>query len=206
MTFFDRDQSPSSSKRCRFLISVLKEVFSNCNTCIPCMSCSSQEDDIPIGDFDDEQEVIVSTIRSRAMEEKYRRRNDLETNSFSLVFFHTLGELLLMAAAQEKGKENEDEERDDFLSVKSHFSCCSIIADSEAFFSVKTDFSCCSSLSLNGLDYYFQELRRRSLIQEFCHCEGWPFGLCRKALLLPPLPKSPTESWSWRRGAKIVKI
>uniref|UniRef100_A0A7N1A9R7 Uncharacterized protein n=1 Tax=Kalanchoe fedtschenkoi TaxID=63787 RepID=A0A7N1A9R7_KALFE len=37
------------------------------------------------------------------------------------------------------------------------------------------------------------------LLQELPGCEGWPFGLLRKVLLLPPLPTSPSDSWSWTK-------
>jgi len=114
---------------------------------------------------------------------------------------------------------HEDEEPEDFMSVQSHFSLCSscAAADSDAFFSVKTNFSHCSSVK--DMDLHeskcwawegfldSSEIRRRAIIQEFCHCEGWPFGLCRKVLLLPPLPKSPSESWTWCKGtAKVVRM
>ncbi|GAB4852111.1 hypothetical protein Ancab_016301 [Ancistrocladus abbreviatus] len=207
MTIFYHQQQRTSSNRCRFLTSALKDAFSNCHTCKPRQSFSAPEEDTPISDLDDEQEVIVSMVRSRAMEAKFRRRNFLRNDSFSSVFHPTLGEVFVRAAAKNKSDNNNDEERDEFLSVKSHFSvsCYSTAADTEAFFSVNTNFSRCTSLNLDaGLDC-FLDLQRRSIIQEFCHCEGWPFGLCRKAVLLPPLPKSPSESWSWHKGARTLK-
>lgn len=110
-----------------------------------------------------------------------------------------------------KGKENygdedeeDDDEREEFVSAASCFSCSSNAVSREAFYSVKTNFS--RSSSLNGMDLHLPEFWRRSIIQELCHCQGWPFGLCRKAVLLPPLPKSPSESWTWRKGTRILKM
>ncbi|GFY86879.1 hypothetical protein Acr_05g0005180 [Actinidia rufa] len=159
---------------------------------------------------DDEQEVVVSEIRSRAMEAKTRRKASFTMNSFSWIFSPTTVELFITPKRMQQNEEINCEEREDFFSVGSCFSCCSSERSTEAFLSVKTTFSRCSSLSgldrqdfqpflvqefWHGLD--IRDLRRRSIIQKFCRCEGWPFGLFRKALLLPPLPKSPSDSWSW---------
>lgn len=135
--------------------------------------------------------------------EKLRRKPGLLTESFSLVVYSPVTrELYMTPTAVQRGEDLDDEDEDeDFVTVGSCFSCCSSALSREAYHSVKTNFS--RSSSLNGLD--FQEFWRRSIIQELCHCQGWPFGLCRKAVLLPPLPKSPSESWSWRKGARITK-
>ncbi|CAI0558201.1 unnamed protein product [Linum tenue] len=74
----------------------------------------------------------------------------------------------------------------------------------EEFFSVKTNLlSRCSSLSQVEFPSFH---RRVSILQELCHYEGWPFGLRRKAVLLPPLPKSPSESWLWRKGTRSARL
>ncbi|KAH7523604.1 hypothetical protein FEM48_Zijuj06G0029500 [Ziziphus jujuba var. spinosa] len=158
MSIFYHEESPIPSKRCKFLAACLKDVFSNCHTFGDRVSTSIPDEDLPPSDFDDEQEVVVSAIRSRAMEKLRKKPNNL-TDSFSA-------------------------------------------ASRDAFLSVKTSFS--RTPSLNGLE--FIDFQRRSIIQELCHCEGWPFGLCRKAVLLPPLPKSPSESWSWSKGTKIIRM
>ncbi|KAK9270890.1 hypothetical protein L1049_026476 [Liquidambar formosana] len=191
MSIFYHEEPPNPSKRCRCLASALKDAFSNCHKFGGRLS-SSPEEKYPASDSDDEQDEVVSVIRSRAMEAKSRPKATFVTDSFS------------WAVQQKEDNEDEDEEKEkeDFCSVRSCFSLCSSAASREAFFSVKTNFS--RSSSLDGLD--FQNFWRRSIIQEFCHCEGWPFGLCRRAVLLPPLPKSPSESWSWRKGARIVKM
>lgn len=73
---------------------------------------------------------------------------------------------------------------------------CSSATSYDEFFSVKSRFS--RSSSVNKLDY--QESCKHSIVLlELYHYEGWPFGLCKKAFLLPPLPKSPSDSWSWRK-------
>ena len=99
--------------------------------------------------------------------------------------------------------DEEHDEREEFFSVKSCLSCCSSSAVSDqAFYSVKTNLSRCSSMNEVEVSEYW----RRSIIQEFCHCEGWPFGLSRKAVLLPPLPKSPSESWLSRKIQRSTKV
>uniref|UniRef100_A0A7C8ZMG9 Uncharacterized protein n=1 Tax=Opuntia streptacantha TaxID=393608 RepID=A0A7C8ZMG9_OPUST len=191
------ENSQIPSKRCRFFCPVLKDAFTHCHPCKQRrLSYSSTEEETPTTDFDDVQEEVLSMIRARAMEAKLRRKST--------------------------ASRHEDEEPEDFMSVQSNFSLCSscaaaVAADSEAFFSAKTNFSLCSSVkdmdlhenkwwALEGF-MDSSEIRRRAIIQEFCHCEGWPFGLCRKVLLLPPLPKSPSESWTWCKGtAKAVRM
>ncbi|XP_031405984.1 uncharacterized protein LOC116214702 isoform X1 [Punica granatum] len=199
--FHDDDEDPSNpSKRCRCLISsALREAFSHCRTFNRRLALPSpEEDDYPMSDLDDEEEVVVSEIRTRAME-KLRKKPNFTTDTFSCVFSPSTGE---EEFSQKEGVDGEEQEKEEFTSVRSCFTCCSNDTSKEAFISVKTNFSRCSSF--NELE--FLDLRRRSIIQEFCHCEGWPFGLCRKLLLLPPLPKSPSESWSWRRGKKTKRI
>ncbi|XP_074275458.1 uncharacterized protein LOC141599367 [Silene latifolia] len=219
MAMLCREHSPSKSKRCRFITSVLKDPFSICHACrrLSRLSDSSSEDeDTPISDFEDIQEMIVSMIRSRAMESKTKRSSMIE--SYSTVLHPISGELFPGSVKQQyEVKKQDDQEIEEFSSVKSHLSLCSFASndDYEAFYSVKTDFSCCPSLkdaelaenkwwSSEVLDS--KELRRRAIIQEICHCKGWPFGLCRKALLLPPLPKSPADSWSWYKGSPNVVV
>lgn len=140
------------------------------------------------------------------MEAKLRRKVSHTVDSFWWVFSPTTGKLFIAPKALKQGEENDDgtaeeeeeevdEKGTEFMSVGSRFSCCSSNANMEEFLTANTNFSRCSSFK--GLD--FQDTCRRSVIQELCYCEGWPFGLGRKALLLPPLPKSPSESWSWRK-------
>ncbi|XP_018816093.1 uncharacterized protein LOC108987614 [Juglans regia] len=207
--FYHEDPPPNSSKISKFLSAALKDAFCNCHNFGGRLPTAVREEEYPTSDFDDEQEVVVSAIRSGAME-KLRHRPSLLTDSFSWVYYPRTGELYMTPKAA-KGKENydgdededdDDDEREEFVSAASYFSCCSSAMSREAFYSVKTNFS--RSSSLNGID--LPEFWRRSIIQELCHCEGWPFGLCRKAVLLPPLPKSPSESWSWRKGTRILKM
>lgn len=136
--------------------------------------------------------------------EKLKRKTNL-SDSFSWVFSPATKELYITSVEIEKMDEsgNEDNTGDEFYSVQSFLTYCSTAATNEAFFSVEGNFSRCSSL--NGLNFLDEDLKRRTILQEVFHCEGWPFGLCRKAVLLPPLPKSPSESWSWSKGTKVVK-
>ncbi|KAK9724258.1 hypothetical protein RND81_05G058900 [Saponaria officinalis] len=227
MAILCKEHPPSTSKKCRFLSSVLKDSFSNCRTCHRrrLSYSSSEEENTPISDSEDTQEMIVAMIRSRAMESKVKRGSMSER--YSSILHRTSGELFLGSVKrryedctvklEEEIKEDGEDENDEFTSVKSRLSHCSFpsVDDYEAFYSVRTDFSCCSSLKdpeLAENKWWTSEvmdsaeLRRRAIVQEIYHCKGWPFGLCRKTLLLPPLPRSPSESWSWCKSpAKVVK-
>ncbi|GAV88643.1 hypothetical protein CFOL_v3_32065 [Cephalotus follicularis] len=205
MGVFYHEETTNPSKRCRFLTATLKEAFCHCHTFNERVSISSPVREHPTGDFDD---VVVSEIKSRAME-RLKKKPSFMADSLTWVFSSSAGELYITPKAVQH-KEDDDDEIRDFFSVKSCFSRCSSAANREEFFSGKSNFSRCSSL--NKLDFQdcprfnFADHQRWSMIQGFSHCEGWPFGLCRKAVLLPPLPKSPSESWSWRKGTKIVKL
>ncbi|KAL5844929.1 hypothetical protein ACOSQ4_010887 [Xanthoceras sorbifolium] len=207
MSVFYHEEPPHHSKRCKFLTAALKDAFTNCHNFNGRRSTSGPEEEHQTSDFDDEQEVVVSEIRTRAMEKLRRKPSLVMTDSFSWVFSPRTRELYLKA--EQKKEDNEEDAREEYFTVGSCFSCCSSAMSREAYHSVKTNFSRCSSL--NGLDFQdFWRLDsqdfRRSIIKELCYCEGWPFGLCRKAVLLPPLPKSPSESWSWRKGTRIARM
>ncbi|XP_068314163.1 uncharacterized protein [Pyrus communis] len=201
----EEEQPPNPSKRCKFLAACLNDVFANCHTSRKLSASSPAGEEFLTSDFDEEKEVIVSAIRSRAME-KLRRKPSSLTDSFSFVYSSKSGDLFITQKGAEKQEDHEDHEgneKEEFLSVASCLSCCSSTAASrDVFLSVKTSLSRCSSLS--GIE--FGDFPRQSIIRQFSHCEGWPFGLCRKAVLLPPLPKSPSESWTWRKGTKFVKM
>ncbi|XP_044476087.1 uncharacterized protein LOC123203704 [Mangifera indica] len=213
MSAFYHEEPPEDSKRCKLLAMVLKNVCSNCQCHSDSgrLSLSSPVEEFQTTDFNQEQEVVVSEIRSRAME-KLRRKSSPVTDSLAWVVSPRSRELYLKAHQQKDDEDEEDEEdgRDEFFSVGSSFPCYSSAVSREAYYPVKTNFSCCSP-GLKGFDFQefqkldFQDLQR-SIIQELCLCEGWPFGLCRRAVLLPPLPKSPSESWSWHKGTKIAKF
>ncbi|XP_010269123.1 PREDICTED: uncharacterized protein LOC104605883 [Nelumbo nucifera] len=211
MIFLAHEESKNTSKRCRFIASALKDALSHCHTLHGRSSSSSleeEEDEYPSGDIDEEQEVIVLEIRSRAMEAKMKRKGRRMTESLCWAVSSSTGELFMapypkdMQHVEDDNKVEDNDEMETFFSAESCFSRCSS-ASREVLFSAGSCFSRCSSM-MSKVD--FGEARRRSIIQEFCHCEGWPFGLCRKAVLLPPLPRSPSESWSWHKGNRIVIV
>ncbi|GMI96744.1 hypothetical protein like AT1G47410 [Hibiscus trionum] len=207
MSVFYQEERSHHSKRCMFLASLLKEAFSSCHSFNGRPSISGHYDENSMSDIEDESEVVVLEIRNRAME-KMKRRPSLMAESFSWVLSPSTGELIYISSKHPNRRDNDNED-DEFFSVGSCFSLCSSGASREAFMSTKSNFSC--GLSSNKVDFPefwkfdLEDFQRRSIIREFCHCEGWPFGLCRKAVLLPPLPKSPSESWSWRKGTRLAK-
>jgi len=136
-------------------------------------------------------QVIILEIRSRAMKAKTKAKGYLFADSLHWVLSPTSGKLLI-APKEERidvGGEDDGGGDDD---------------QSEVFHSVKSCFSRCSREK--EIDY-LSHLWTRSVWHEFAHCEGWPFGLYKKALALPPLPSSPSDSWTWRKrnqlGAKV---
>lgn len=136
--------------------------------------------------------------------EKQKLKASVLRHSFSWVYSPATKELFVTEAVAPQKRAEGDEKNDEgeeFLSVKSCFSRCSSSPSGSAFYSVKTNLSRCSSFN----DLHQSKHWRRSVIEEFCHCEGWPFGLCRRAVLLPPLPKSPSESWLSRKMQPSTK-
>ncbi|XP_028802939.1 uncharacterized protein LOC114758086 isoform X2 [Neltuma alba] len=204
MGVFYHEDAPNHTtpRRYKCLAATLKEAFSHCRTFRGRLSTASLDEEFPNSDFDDEQEVVVSAVKSRAME-RQKHKPGVTRDGFSWVYSPETRELFITQMVTPHEREDvDDDEKEEFLSVKSCFSCrSSVVSGGEQFYSVRTNFSPCSSF--NDLD--FPEYWRRSIILELCHCEGWPFGLCRKAVLLPPLPKSPSDSWLWRKKQQSTK-
>ncbi|XP_060199477.1 uncharacterized protein LOC132627881 [Lycium barbarum] len=202
----NQEVTTSPSKRCKFLSTTLKDAFANCHIFKERHSSTqSLEEEDAMDDYDDEEEVFVSIVISKYMESKCRKKAAIASDKLNWTFSPTAGELFIsekLMQQQEESKDEEKEEREDFLSVGTRLSRCSSAISYEAFATAKSTLS--RSSSLNKIE--FQDFPRRSVIKEFSHCEGWPFGLSRKVLLLPPLPKSPSDSWSWRKSARMIKI
>ncbi|PIN25253.1 hypothetical protein CDL12_01989 [Handroanthus impetiginosus] len=195
MSIFYREEPPNPSKRCKCLALALKDAFSNCHSLRRKIIESSPESEEPVSDFDEEEEIFVSAVISKYIESKSKRKSSIGI------------ETCYWALSPEKRDSittSKPVEKEEFLSASSRLSRCSSATTFDEFVSAKsTCLSRCSSL--NRID--FQHFgRRRSIIMEFIHCEGWPFGLCRKALLLPPLPKSPADSWSWKKTGRMIRI
>ncbi|KAI3465372.1 hypothetical protein Pfo_022035 [Paulownia fortunei] len=200
MNVFYQEEPPTPSKRCKFLASVLKDAFAKCHSSRGKLSVSSTEAEEPANDFD-EEEVFVSAVISKYMESKCKRKSTIGIDNIKWALSPEAGDLMVThKGMQRQGSCGEN--REELFSAGSRLSRCSSATSYDAFVSVRTRFS--RSSSLNKID--FQDFIKRSIILEFFHCEGWPFGLCRKALLLPPLPKSPSDSWSWRKSGRMIKI
>ncbi|XP_061343154.1 uncharacterized protein LOC133289274 [Gastrolobium bilobum] len=205
MGVFYHEEPPKHPKRCKCIVATLKELFSHCQTFGGRLSTATLEEEYPMSDFDEEQEVFISAVISQAMENQKHKPSVLR-HSFSWVYSPATKELYVtqtMATQERVEGDQEQDEREEYFSVKSSLSCCSSsLSHEEAFYSVKTNLSRCSSLNELGMSKYW----RRSVVQEFCNCEGWPFGLCRRAVLLPPLPKPPSESWLSRQIQRSTQI
>ncbi|CAN6930053.1 unnamed protein product [Brassica oleracea var. botrytis] len=178
----------------------LKDALTHCYECKGrkvSLSDHEDNDEKLIRDFNYDHEIVVFQIRSQAME-KLRQKPRI---CMERLTYHSKEEPNI-----------EKEEGIEFCSVGSSFSeCCTSDLSVEAYMTAKIEFSRCSSLKGEELEnqwkmYYLNGIRKGSVIQELCHCQGWPFGLGRKAALLPPLPKSPAESWSWRKPNRVAPI
>lgn len=202
----NQEVSTNPSKRCKFFSTTLKDAFANCHKFRERHSSSqSLEEEDAMDDHDDEEEVFVSIVISKYMESKCRKKAAISSDKFNWTFSPTAGDLFISEKLMQQKEDSEDEDkegREDFLSVETHLSRCSSAISYEAFATAKTTLS--RSSSLNRIE--FHDFPRRSVIKEFSHCQGWPFGLSRKLLFLPPLPKSPADSWSWRKSARSIKI
>ncbi|KAL5705782.1 hypothetical protein ACHQM5_024036 [Ranunculus cassubicifolius] len=191
MTFFSHDDEEPKpySKSCHFFCSCLKDAFKFGGK----SSRVELDEDYSTDDPEEDRDMVILAIKARAMEAKL---NPKSSNSITSV---TAGDLFV----ESKKMQNletvhghfKDEGKEEFFDVGSHFSRCSS-ASKEAYFSVGSCLSRSSSTSkIEPWDF-----PRRSILEDFSHCDGWPFGLRRKIALLPPLPKCPSESWTWSKG------
>ena len=57
MGVFYHEELPNNPKRCKYLAATLKEVFCHCQTPGRQLSTTSLEEEFPISDLDEEQEV-----------------------------------------------------------------------------------------------------------------------------------------------------
>ncbi|KAL4583595.1 hypothetical protein LXL04_008173 [Taraxacum kok-saghyz] len=198
MSLFHHEEPPNRpSKRCKFL----KDALATCHSFCSKLSSQTQEqyeEDDDASTYDDQQEVFVSAVLSQYMEAKSKRKMGLSVDSFIWGFSPT--ELLPPRNDIQHAYASDVEVTDEFYSACSRLSRSASLTTAEAFMSVKKNLSRCSSMG--SIDFPAPFRRRRSIMRELRHCEGWPFGLCRKALLVPPLPKSPSESWMWHKSTR----
>ncbi|KAI3938139.1 hypothetical protein MKW98_018695 [Papaver atlanticum] len=218
MSFFAHaeEETKHPGKPLHLFREALKQAFCQCCTFrsnSPTLFNIDEEYEITDDDddgADDEQEVVIRAIRARAMEARLRRKNGYTTTQNLLQVLNSMNTELINNPNQissPQTEEEEDEEKETYFSAGSCFSRCSSASGEvlsqcsygsrEVFFSPR---SCSSRCSSKKVTEFFDVNERFSKTKEPCHCEGWPFGLCRKAMLLPPLPNSPSESWSWRKG------
>lgn len=141
------------------------------------------------------------------MEARLRRKNGYTTTQNLLQVLNSMNTEFINNPNLPQTEEEDDEEKETYFSAGSCFSRCSSASGEvfsqcshgsrEVFFSPRSCLSRCSSKKVTK---FFDANERCSKTKEPCHCEGWPFGLCKNAMLLPPLPNSPSESWSWSKG------
>ncbi|KAM0952524.1 hypothetical protein DsansV1_C02g0013941 [Dioscorea sansibarensis] len=181
---------------CKFLAAAFKDACVHCHCSCARARASSfgADDDLPPANYFDYKHVIILEIQSRAMKAKLKPKDYLSEENLSWFLSPTSGKLLIVPKGEKTDEEHTAAAEEDLDDEK------------ETFFSVKSCFSHCSGES----GVLFKEHMKHSVLEEFCHCEGWPFGLGRKALMLPPLPSSPSDSWTWHKrnlsAAKLYSI
>jgi hypothetical protein len=131
-------------------------------------------------------QVILKELRSRAVRASSKPNKHFHSANLTWSFFPPTHERTKKQQEFGDASDNEDE--------------------SEAFFSVKSNFSHCSSQGATASwDGSKGTTAYQLVFDEFKHLEGWPFGLCRRPLVLPPLPNMPADSWMWHRRKSDVK-
>lgn len=134
--------------------------------------------------------VIMLEIRSRAMKAKTKPKDCMFGASLHWALSPPAGRLNIEPKEERFDIGKHDPEGDGEV-------------QSEVFHSVKSCFSRCSSE--NELDC-FSHNHGESIWDGFTECQGWPFGLCRKSVVLPPLPRSPSDSWTWHKKNLGTKV
>lgn len=121
--------------------------------------------------------------------EKLRRKANFTMDSFSFVFSPGMDEL---SFTHQQGADHDEDDKEEFMTVRSCFTCCSSAATAsrDEFMTVRTNFSRCSSLN----EMMIQEMRRRSIIQEFCHCQ----------VAVRPVPEAPIASASAQVSNRVM--
>ncbi|PKU87296.1 uncharacterized protein LOC110115678 [Dendrobium catenatum] len=140
--------------------------------------------------------VIILEIRQRAMKARSEPRS-----SFVIMTAEEFARLIKAAPPPNMNKSDDAEDRE----KKKDGEYEGEDEKDEDFFSVRSCFSRCST----GDEEYCLSGRTAASEKWFRECEGWPFGLWRhrKVVVLPPLPKSPADSWTWhKRNLNNVKV
>lgn len=131
-------------------------------------------------------QMILEELRSRAMRASSKPNKHFYSADLTLSFFPPPLENTDKQQEFQDATDNEDE--------------------SEAFFSVKSNFSHCFSQGATASwDGNKDATAYQSVLDELKHLEGWPFGLCRRPLVLLPLPNTPADSWMWHRRKSEAK-
>ncbi|ERM97098.1 hypothetical protein AMTR_s00126p00026000 [Amborella trichopoda] len=155
-----------------------------------------------------ESQRIVFAIRRLALEARHRHKDSSLCEGLKWVISPVTGELTIAPVEEEakpllaylhskfgfnislQVKENQEREGHEEEEEEEE--------EEEVWFSVRSDFSCCSSPVERK--EIFLDCAWRSLLEKLSFCEGWPFGLYRRKMMLPPLPRCPSEPGMWRKA------
>ncbi|RRT83243.1 hypothetical protein B296_00000417 [Ensete ventricosum] len=191
MSFFpEEDKSKLPSNHSKSLQKLIRNACAQCRgSCLRTPTTMSSVDESLDSDLDHKQVrslLILNSLNDICLHAKSRPRESVFSGKLAWAMSPTTGRVRMTPMRKTDGEEEGDcggyEEDDDD-------------DESEAFFSVKSWLSCCSTDGSTES----KEISGGSILEEFRHCEGWPFGLCRRAVLLPPLPSSPSDSWMWHK-------
>ncbi|KAI4316722.1 hypothetical protein L6164_024674 [Bauhinia variegata] len=86
MGVFHHEEPPNDPKRCTCLAANLKEIFAHCRTFGGRLSTASLEEDYPISDFDEEQQVNLIYFTTQSSPICLETFNQYELNDSSGCF------------------------------------------------------------------------------------------------------------------------
>ncbi|KAJ1689309.1 hypothetical protein LUZ63_013464 [Rhynchospora breviuscula] len=138
-------------------------------------------------DLSSEDETKYYDLNTKYVILKELRSRSIRANSKSGKFFYFQYQTSWPSLF--RPSDNINEQKEDFEDASNNDN------ESQSFFSAKSNFSSYSS----------QCEIQQSVLKEFKHLEGWPFGLWRQPVVqLPPLPPTPADSWKWvKRNSEL---
>ncbi|XP_037427582.1 uncharacterized protein LOC119293125, partial [Triticum dicoccoides] len=185
-----------ATNHCKSLSCLIRETYAHCH--VPCLRIPgagwSSDDDTDDEDALDTKQVILNEMRRRQLKKESRCSAGSPTLSSAFIWSFTPLDprsVLEKVSSPEQFVVVEGEQKEEAEAGSDNGD-----AESEAFFSVKSFFT--RSTSRAATVASLTDMGPPATWEGFQHCEGWPFGLCRRPAV-PPLPSTPADSWKWRK-------
>ncbi|VAI33122.1 unnamed protein product [Triticum turgidum subsp. durum] len=185
-----------ATNHCKSLSCLIRETYAHCH--VPCLRIPgagwSSDDDTDDEDALDTKQVILNEMRRRQLKKESRCSAGSPTLSSAFIWSFTPLDprsVLEKVSSPEQFVVVEGEQKEEAEAGSENGD-----AESDAFFSVKSFFT--RSTSRAATVASLTDMGPPATWEGFQHCEGWPFGLCRRPAV-PPLPSTPADSWKWRK-------